>query len=105
MVTLSNPIHGGDRLVIYATGLGRTIPFIDAGLPAPSDPPAVLVTPPDISLGGVTLPIDFAGLAPGEVGVYQINVQVPRSVPDGMEIPLTIRQGSGATTVSVRVVN
>jgi uncharacterized protein (TIGR03437 family) len=59
-----------------------------------------------VTLGGVSLPVAFAGLAPGQVGVYQINAQVPfKEVPTGMEIPLTISQGTYTTTLNVRVVN
>ena len=56
-------------------------------------------------LDGAQLPVEFAGLVPGEVGVYQINVQVPfKGVRTGMQIPLTITQGGYTLTLSVRVV-
>ena len=57
-----------------------------------------------VTLGGVPLTLEFAGLAPGEVGVYQINVAVPRSVAQGMSVPLTITQSGGSTSMNVRVV-
>ena len=38
LITPTNPVHPGDSIVIWATGLGRTSPPIDSGLPAPSDP-------------------------------------------------------------------
>jgi uncharacterized protein (TIGR03437 family) len=49
--------------------------------------------------------VTYAGLAPGEVGVYQIDAFVPFGVPLGMNIPLTISQGTGSTSVNERVVN
>jgi uncharacterized protein (TIGR03437 family) len=52
----------------------------------------------------VPLAVAYAGLAPGQIGVYQINAVVPARVPEGMEIPLTITQGSYSTTLPVRVV-
>ena len=42
----------------------------------------------------MNLPVCYAGLAPGEVGVYQINVTVPGGAPVGLGMPLTINQGS-----------
>jgi uncharacterized protein (TIGR03437 family) len=105
LVTASNPIHRGEAIVIYATGLGRTSPSLDNGAAAQSKPLPVAVVQPIVTLGGLSLPIYYAGLTPGEVGVYQINALVPRAVPAGMQIPLTITQGSAATTLTVRVVD
>ena len=104
LVTLSNPIHGGDDLVIYATGLGRTDPEVPLGAASPFEPLARVLNTPKVTLGNVALPIYFAGLTPGLIGVYQINVIVPRAVPFGFDIPLRIEQGESATTVPVRVV-
>ena len=104
LVTLSNPIHRGDALTIYLTGMGRTTPAVETGLPSPGDPPAQVLVPPRVTLGNVELPVSFAGLVPGEIGVYQINAVVPGWVPGGMAEPLTITQGSSATTINVRVV-
>jgi len=105
LVTPTNPLHSGDQIVIYATGLGRTSPPVDTGLPAPSDPLPAAVIVPAVTLGGVSMNISYAGLAPGEVGVYQINATVPAKPPQGMEIPLVIDQGGASTSLSVRVVN
>jgi len=105
LVTPSNPIHPGDQIVIYATGLGRTEPAAEAGVPAPSDPLPKAIIEPEVTLGGVPLAVLYAGLAPGQIGVYQINVAVPAwGVPEGMEIPLSITQAGGSTTLNVRVV-
>jgi uncharacterized protein (TIGR03437 family) len=104
MVTPSNPIHRGDVLTIYATGLGRTSPAVETGMPAPVEPLASALIPPVVTLGGVQMPVEFAGLTPGEVGVYQINVRIDGRAPLGMSVPLSISQGSGGTSVSVRVV-
>lgn len=105
LVTLSNPIHREDTITIYLTGLGNTLPAIEAGMAASSSPSPVAIVPPSVEIGNEQLTIEFAGLAPGQVGVYQINAYVPRSVPSGLDLPLTVRQGGQATQVSVRVVN
>jgi uncharacterized protein (TIGR03437 family) len=104
LVTPTNPVHPGDSIVIWATGLGRTSPAIDSGMPAPSDPLADAVIQPSILLGGVALDVQYAGLVPGSVGLYQINATVPRSVPLGLSIPLLISQGGSSTSLDVRVV-
>jgi uncharacterized protein (TIGR03437 family) len=104
LVTLSNPVHPEDYLTIYVTGLGRTSPAVATGAPAPADPLAIATQEPVITLGGVVLPIQYAGLVPGLVGVYQINVYVPQQVPRGMEVPLTISRPYLETSFTVRVV-
>jgi uncharacterized protein (TIGR03437 family) len=107
LVTPSHPIHRNSNtaLVIYLTGLGPTSPAVATGQPAPSNPLAVSLLPPTVTLGGVDLPVLFSGLAPGLVGVDQINVSVPFSVPEGMSVPLTITQGAVSTSVPERVVD
>jgi uncharacterized protein (TIGR03437 family) len=106
LVTDSNPIHRRDNqaLVIYLTGLGQTTPAVASGMPAPSNPLAVAITKPTVTLGGVQLPAIFYGLTPGEVGVNQINVTVPSNVPTGW-VPLVISQGGTSTSITVRVVD
>lgn len=104
LVTGSNPIHTGDTIIIWATGLGVTDPAVEAGQAAPSNPLPRAIIEPTLTLGGVPLGVSYAGLAPGQVGVYQINAEVPIRVPEGMDIPLTIVQGGSSTTLQVRVV-
>jgi uncharacterized protein (TIGR03437 family) len=104
LVTPSNPVHKNDSLVIYLTGLGITNPATQDGTPGALDPLASAIVPPQVTLGGSNLALQYAGMAPGEVGVYQINVRVPSSVQSGLSIPLTISQGGMDTTIQVRVV-
>jgi uncharacterized protein (TIGR03437 family) len=104
LVTPTNPIRINDTLVIWLTGMGLTTPTVDAGQPAPTDPLAQASSQPTVTLGGYKLMIDYAGMAPGEAGVYQINVEVPFGVPLGDDQPLVITQGTGKTTLNFRVV-
>jgi uncharacterized protein (TIGR03437 family) len=105
LVTASNPIHGGDEITIYATGLGLTSPEVPAGQPAPSAPPALTVFAPEVLLGDTPLEVRYAGLAPGTAGVYWITARVPSKVSPGNLVPLTVGQGDGSATVTVRVVD
>jgi uncharacterized protein (TIGR03437 family) len=104
LVTPTNPVHQGDAIIIWATGLGRTNPSIDSGMPAPSDPLPSAVIQPTLALGGVPLDVQYAGLVPGSIGLYQINATVSRTVPLGLSIPLVISQGGSSTSLDVRVV-
>ncbi len=104
LVTPSNPVHPGDVLVIYLTGMGRTYPEVEAGIPAPTSPLAWASITPTVDLAGVGLPVLYAGLTPEQIGVYQINVSVPHWVSKGFSQPLKITQGSQTATLNVRVV-
>jgi uncharacterized protein (TIGR03437 family) len=77
-VTPSNPAKKNEVIIIYATGLGRLI----SGEPADGKPatgPAPAACPPLASVGTVL----YAGLTPGYVGLYQLNVRVAPSMPSG----------------------
>jgi uncharacterized protein (TIGR03437 family) len=104
LVTLSNPIHSNDQLIIFATGLGTVTPAVKEGHAGPSKPLALVTSVPTVTLAGKPLKVEFAGLAPGQVGVDQINVVVPYKIPTGFNMPLVISQGSASTTLSVRIV-
>jgi uncharacterized protein (TIGR03437 family) len=105
LATDSNPVHHNDVLAIYLTGMGAVTPTVADGLPGPSFPLATTLAPPTITLGGVNLPVIYSGLAPGQVGVNQINVTVPNNVPPGLALPLVISQGGATNTSTLRVVD
>jgi uncharacterized protein (TIGR03437 family) len=104
LVTDSDPIHKNDVLVIYLTGMGATTPSVATGMPSPTSPLAVALNKPTVTIGTSQLGLLYYGLAPGSVGVYQINVQVPSNIKAGLNLPLTISQGTFSSSLSVRVV-
>lgn len=103
VVTPSNPVRSNDELFIYLTGMGKTDPEIPAGTPSPAD--VQVLTQPEVTINGFRLPVANAGLVPGQVGVYEIKVSVPWTVPKGMNQSLQIRQGGYSSTVPVRVID
>jgi len=70
---VTTPVRAGDFIEIYCTGLGATNP---AGLAA---------TQPAVFIGDVPLTPAYSGLAPGFVGLYQVNVQVPAGLAPGQQ--------------------
>ncbi|MGD0581092.1 MAG: hypothetical protein ABSC08_19485, partial [Bryobacteraceae bacterium] len=99
------PVHPDQTLSIYLDGLGPTVPVVPPGVPAPSNPPALLVTAPVVTLEGVTLTVTFAGLDPGQIGVYRVDVTVPHNIANAAQAALVITEGTASTTLLVRVVN
>ncbi|MBI2819819.1 MAG: hypothetical protein HYX73_07555, partial [Acidobacteria bacterium] len=100
-----NPAARGSVLRIFATGLGPTNPPVTTGTPAPTSPPlAALVTPVTVTIGGVNAPVQFQALAPGYVGLYRVDVQVPSNVTPGSAVPLKFTQNgveSNQVTVAI----
>jgi uncharacterized protein (TIGR03437 family) len=94
----TRPARAGDGLTIYAVGLGQTTPGAVTGAPA-SASPLEQIGGVTVTFGGgfqgtpVTATAFFAGLTPTEVGLYQINVVVPSTVPLGALVPVTIDVG------------
>jgi uncharacterized protein (TIGR03437 family) len=92
-------------LVIYATGLGAVTPFVSSGVPAPSQPLSQASTPFNVVIGGVNVPPQFAGLAPGFVGVFQINVQLPMGIPQGRTTLSIVGFGAESNKVELMIQN
>jgi uncharacterized protein (TIGR03437 family) len=82
----------GEIVVIYAVGLGAVDGLIKSGEAAPATYPTR--TAPRVSIGDTRAPVLFSGLALGFVGLYQVNVLVPRDAPTGDDVALEMRQGN-----------
>jgi len=103
-VNKQNPATRDEPLTIYATGLGVTTGGkVTTGQPSPSSPLAVTAPVklffgnPTISDAGVI--VDWSGLAPGLIGVYQINARIPGTHLKGDALPVTLQIG-GVNTVT-----
>jgi uncharacterized protein (TIGR03437 family) len=83
MLDARNAAHSGSRLQILATGLGKVRPDWPTGMAAPlENPPAVAATV-KAYLDRVPVQVTSAALAPGYVGFYLIEVQLPALVNAG----------------------
>src|SRR5262249_35916947 len=77
---LMDSVSAGQAIILYATGLGPTDPPAASGDPgAVSEPFKRVVNVPEVFIGEAPARVDFAGLAPGLPGVYQLNV-VPQQL-------------------------
>ena len=58
-----------------------------------------------VVVNGVELPVQFAGLAPGFTGLYQVNVAIPAATPPGLGVPLMLKIGgqlSNTVTMAIQ---
>jgi uncharacterized protein (TIGR03437 family) len=96
VVGTGNPLHTGDYVELYATGLGATTNR--AGLDYASQQPTV-------TIGGQDCPVTYAGRAPGYVGLDQINCIVPPGLGANAIAPVVVSSGarvSNTTTLAVQ---
>jgi uncharacterized protein (TIGR03437 family) len=56
---------------------------VTAGTPAPTDPLSLISATLGATVDGKTATVQFKGLAPGLVGLYQLNLQIPTTVSAG----------------------
>jgi uncharacterized protein (TIGR03437 family) len=97
------PASPGQYVTLYVTGQGAVTPPVPTGAGAPSDPLSLpQAQPVVVKIGGQPATVQFAGLAPGFVGLMQINVQIPPVAPGEQPVDLTIAGVSAPqTTITV----
>jgi uncharacterized protein (TIGR03437 family) len=93
LITALNPAKPGDILILYMTGIGGLDNPPATGAPATDSPLASATVTPTVTVGGVEVEVLFAGLAPGFVGLGQINIELPAGLPQGTPLTLVIRFG------------
>jgi len=102
LVDAANPATAGNVVVVYCTGLGATNPAVRSGEAAPASPLATVTTPVTVTIGGQPAVVQYAGLTPNFVGLYQVNVQIPSGLTPGLAIPLVLYQdGVPSNTVTL----
>lgn len=90
----------GSTIILYATGLGATTPAAKSGSGGTGTAPFNMVASPfDVYIGGTQASVAWAGLAPGFVGVYQVNV-VPKGTAIG-DIVISCNCLSGSNVVQM----
>ena len=75
----------GDTLQFYVNGLGPVDNPTPSGEPAPVSPLSHTVSAPTVTIGGKNASVSFSGLTPTVVGLYAVNVTVPRDAPSGIQ--------------------
>jgi uncharacterized protein (TIGR03437 family) len=91
-------VRPGDTVTLYGIGFGSVAPYLAAGEIVRNANSVVL--PLQVFYGDAAATVTYAGLAPGTLGLYQINVVVPQ-VAAGDAIPLRFKLNgaSGAQTL------
>lgn len=96
--SISNPIAAGGTIIAYLTGTGAVTPAVADGAPAPTSTLTYTTITPTATIGNATGQVTFSGLAPGFVGLTQVDITVPPSLTAG-SYPLAITY-AGQSTVA-----
>jgi uncharacterized protein (TIGR03437 family) len=78
-----HPAHSHARIQILAAGLGAVQPAWPSGLPAPADIPHTVAAPVRALLDRAPIQVTRAILAPGYVGMYLVEIEIPNIVNYG----------------------
>jgi uncharacterized protein (TIGR03437 family) len=106
VVNDANPARRGHVIQLFMNGLGPVDQRPPTGEPTPypaqtSDGLVRTVETPTVSIGGQPAHVEFSGLAPYWVGLYQVNVTAPADAPTGSQ-DLVVSIG-GATSKTTKL--
>ena len=109
IITPDTPAHGGDTVILYATGLGAVTPVTSSGELAPYASPITQASwaTLTVTINGTPLApsaILYAGLTPGSAGLYQIDVTLPANPGTDPVVQVSIggQVSSAACLLAVR---
>jgi uncharacterized protein (TIGR03437 family) len=104
VVTQDRPARAGELVVLYATGLGRYVRSL-AFLEVPTTADSILRRGEfEVLLDGQLLDdrlVHYAGAAPGVLGIYEIDLELPANV--GRDPEIRIKLGDQISPPGVRL--
>ena len=103
LVTADTPVRVGEFVSIYMTGLGDVNGALQEGQPAPVSPLLQVLARVEVEIGGQRIQPSFAGLTPGQAGLYQINVRIPDGVTPGRRTLAVLADGVRSNNVTVEI--
>lgn len=103
LTTAERPLERGEFAALYASGLGVVTNAPADGAGGPVSPLATASAEVRLTIGGVPCEVVYAGLAPGFVGVYQVNFRVPEQVLSGAREMVLSADAAASPPVQVMV--
>jgi len=103
-VSSASPAQKGTVIMLFGTGFGPVSPSVGSGQPG-KDSLNLTVQTPAVLFGDRPGKVLYSGLAPGLVGVYQVNVEVPADAPTGDSVPIIVGiggRGTNTAKISIR---
>jgi uncharacterized protein (TIGR03437 family) len=100
LATTASPVTAGETVLIYGTGLGAVSTTQVDGTAANGESTIVV---PTVTIGGASAMVTFSGLAPGFVGLNQVNVMVPSGLASGNQAVVMSAGGVASNSVLLPV--
>lgn len=95
LISPDDPASPGEVLTLFTTGLGPVSIDVPDGVPGPFDPLAYTQDPFQVLVNNELCDVLFSGLAPGFVGLYQLNLALPSDLPSGnLDLQITSQYAS-----------
>jgi len=100
----ARPARLGETIEVYATGLGAVEESPGDGTANPTDRLIRVTGEVTARIGVEPVRVTFAGLAPGFVGLYQVNIELVGDLPSGGAVQLTLFvNGEESNTVTLAI--
>jgi uncharacterized protein (TIGR03437 family) len=104
LVDEAHPAKPGEVLIMYLLGLGATDPPVASDTRAPSvEPLARAVDAVTVTVDGTPSQLDYVGLTPGSIGLYQIDFTVPQGSKSGDLDVVVTQKGVSANVTTLPV--
>ena len=87
-----HPILVGGWVTVYMSGEGAVSPAVASGAASPGNPAALPMLTVTATIGGQPAEVLFAGLAPGGVGLFQVNLRIPALASGDYPLIVTVGQ-------------
>ena len=103
IVTTSSPAAPGETILLYCTGLGAVSPVVATGAAASSTVLSRTSATFTATIAGLDASVSFSGLAPGFVGLGQINLTVPTNAPSGLQDLVITGAGISSNSAKIQI--
>ncbi len=92
IISQTSPAKPGETVIVYCTGLGAVQSPVATGAAATGADSTTNGVTVQMGSGKVNAPVAYAGLTPGFVGLYQINVVIPAGLTTSgaTQVPITV---------------
>jgi uncharacterized protein (TIGR03437 family) len=103
LVTPQNPAKAGEFLLVFLTGVGPIDGYPQSGKPVALSPLPATLTSAQVTLAGAPVQALYLGMTPGFIGLAQLNIKMPDTLPAGNKLALKVQEGASSHTVNLYV--